>query len=212
VTTTVQPLTPEQRRALDLMDTVCGTPEGYRLHRYQHRLPCGACSAAWAVSPGCAPVRRDVCGTNDGWTAHRKRMEWPCPPCAEARERHVDDLCGSYAGWMVHRHSGTAVCPRCAEAARQYNAALRGGAVGKRERLSPQALRINPATATGKLRRAALAGVILVCTQEPYAGREAVYAPRSRNDKYPWRVSQDPPHYVTAAFLAAVRPERKTDQ
>jgi hypothetical protein len=206
-------LTAADRRAIERMlnPPRCGTPDGYRGHALAHEQPCGDCSAAWELAPGTEPVERDTCATNRGWMDHRWRMERPCDRCLKARAAHELELCGSYAGWMLHRNNGTPVCPRCAEAARQYNASLRGGVVGKRARPSPEALRINPATVTGRLRRAALAGVRLVCTQEPYVGREAVYAPRSRTDKYPWRVSQDPPHYVTAAFLAAVHPATESE-
>lgn len=211
MTVDVWPLTKEQRRALAVSGIACGTPEGYRLHRHQHTDPCPPCAWAWDASPGCTPVPRPVCGTNEGWTAHRKRLEWPCGRCAEAREVHERALCGSLAGWNIHRRNGSVICDRCHDYVRDYNAERAAGTRLPFQRLPVEARAIDPATRTGRLRRALLTGAVLVCTREPWAGRSVSYAPRSRFDKYPWRIVSDPAHYVMAADLRAVRPEEKED-
>ena len=198
------PLSRDQRRALYLLDVVCGTPEGYRLHFNRREVPCGACHRAWDISPGCAPVTREGCGTAAGWQAHRKRWEWPCPPCSVAREAYEEDRCGSVAGWMLHRRNGTVVCSRCRQAVREY---YRDRA-GERPMCLPREIAvIDPRSRSGRLRRALLSGAVLECTRPGMQGTAVSYSPRSLTDKAPWRVLSDPPRHVMAADLRAVRPE-----
>lgn len=200
-------LSPDARRMLELLDTVCGTPEGYRLHRNQHRVPCGPCARAWDASPGCTPVRRPGCGTNGGWIAHRKRQEWPCQSCAQARDEHELGLCGTYAGWMAHRKNGSVICDRCDDARRAYQAQRYAAVHLPSQRLVPQARVIRVETVTGRLRRALLDGCTVVCARGPYAGCEAVYSPRSVTDRYPWRVVSARGRHISGTDLCAVQPK-----
>lgn len=188
-------LTAYERRLLDhLLDPpVCGTPEGYRAHRQQHRLPCSDCSAAWDVSPGCKPVVRESCGSHQGWLDHRRRMEWPCPGCASARERHESKLCGSLSGWNIHRRNGTAICGRCERAERQYRAQVSADRARGIPRRRPRSLEIpRGSTSTRQLLRARARGALLVHDLQrdglPSSVVPVAYTPRNLYDSRPWLV------------------------
>lgn len=187
-------LTAQERRLLDhlLSPPACGTPEGYRAHVHQKDVPCADCSAAWSVSPGCAPVERDSCGSNQGWLDHRRRMEWPCPGCATARERHEGELCGSLAGWNIHRRAGTVICPRCVRAERSYRAQVRADlAQGVPRSRRPSLALPRGGTGTRQLLRARARGALLVHDLRRNGSLQVVpvsYAPRHPYDPRPWTV------------------------
>ena len=186
-------LTSRERDTLHrLLESVCGTPEGYRTHKQQKDVPCADCSAAWDVSPGCTPVERESCGSNQGWLDHRRRMEWPCPGCATAREQHERELCGSLAGWNIHRRNGTAVCPRCARAEHEYRAQVRADlAQGIPRSRRPSLALPRGGTGTRQLLRARARGALLVYDLRRNGSVQVVpvdYAPRHAYDSRPWFV------------------------
>lgn len=193
-----------------VLDTVCGTPEGYLLHRSRHELACGDCDRAWSISPGIKAVERDICGTNDGWMAHRRRKEWPCPRCSVAREAHEADLCGTLAGWMVHRRSGTVICGRCRIAHLAYQEARRARLRADREPLPLPGPNLDLRTRTGRLRRELRRGAVLVCTTAPFAGHAVLYAPRWASDSTPWALATDLSTRLAARDCRAVHHEGDT--
>lgn len=198
-------LTAGERDALyRLLDSYCGTPEGFRQHRQQHDVPCSDCNRAWLRSSGCNPVRRPVCGTNDGWLAHRRRWEHPCFRCIRARERHEAEKCGTYAGWMIHRRNGTAACDPCREAcAVQHN---RPWPPAREVRKPP---RFRNDTVTGQLRNALDNGARVVSTAPGFLGLDVVYAPRAPREFRPWALACDLSVHLSARECRAVYPTER---
>lgn len=118
--TAAAPLSRDARRMLAAMDAVCGSPSGWYGHKYANEIPCAACEAAHASTPGKPTVIRDICSTVTGWKAHRYRSELACDPCDKAKLAYDESRCGSLAAWMRHRRRGEPPCDRCAEEVRRY--------------------------------------------------------------------------------------------
>lgn len=79
----VRPLTAQQRALLRSLDSVCGTNDGWVLHRRHREVPCAECNQAREA------YERTKCGSYAGYRIHRRNRTTPCPACREANAEYL---------------------------------------------------------------------------------------------------------------------------